>query len=183
MSEPGSYLDMPVGRFLDVLSAGRPDPGGGSAAAVAVALAAALCEMAARVSREGALAADAQRLRDGVAALAQADADSYRGVLEARRLPPGTPERGEAISAALSAASAVPIRVVETGVEVAGLAVRLAEKGNQNLRGDAETAALIAAAGARAAGRLVAINLADSPDDDRSTHVEHLLRNLPATDA
>jgi formiminotetrahydrofolate cyclodeaminase len=177
-----NYLDMPLGRFLDELSSDRPAPAGGSAAAVSVALAAALCEMVARVSREGELAADARRLREGVSALAQADAEGYRGVLEARRLSPGTPERAEAISAALSAASAVPIQVVEAGVEVTGLAARLAEKGNQNLRGDAETAALLAAAGARAAGRLVAINLAGAPDDDRSGYVEHLLRNLPAAD-
>ncbi|HEU5157906.1 MAG TPA: cyclodeaminase/cyclohydrolase family protein [Streptosporangiaceae bacterium] len=184
MSEPEPYLGMPVGRFLDELAAGRPAPGGGSAAALTVALAAGLCAMAARLSegrlaRAAELAAQAEELRAGVAPLAQADADGYRAVLEAHRLPPGTPGRAEAISAALSGASAVPVQIVEAGVRVAGLAGRLAEEGNQNLRGDAETAALLAAAGARAAGGLVAINLAGARDDDRSAYVERLLRKLP----
>ena len=184
MSEPNSYLDMPVGRFLEELSADRPDPGGGSAAALAVALAAGLCAMAARLSagrlaRAAELAAEARRLQARVAPLAQADAAGYQAVMEARRLAPGTPGRADKIAAALSAASAVPIQIVETGVEVAGLAARLAEEGNANLRGDAETAALLAAAGARAAGGLVAINLAGADADDRSAQVARLLRTLP----
>jgi formiminotetrahydrofolate cyclodeaminase len=179
-----SYLNMPVGRFLDELAADRPDPGGGSAAALAVALAAGLCSMAARLSASrhppaAEWASEADLLRASVAPLAQADADGYREVMEARRLARNTPGRAEAISTALSAASAVPIQIVETGVRVAGMAVRLAEEGNPSLRGDAATAALLAAAGARAAGRLVAINLADAPDDDRSRYVEHLLQDLP----
>lgn len=181
---PDAYLDMPVGRFLDELAAGRPAPGGGSAAAMTVALAAGLCAMTARLSagrlaQAGELAAQAQRLQDGVAQLAQADADGYRGVLEARRIAPGTPGRAAVVAAALSAASAVPIQIVEAGVEVAGLAARLADEGNPNLRGDAATAALLAAAGARAAAGLVAINLAATPNDDRSAYVEQLLRKLP----
>ena len=186
MSEPGSYLDMPVGRFLEELSAGRPDPGGGSVAALAVALAAGLCAMAARLSAgrladAAELAAEAQRLQARVAPLAQADADGYQAVMEARRLAAGTPGRATAIATALSAASAVPTQIVEAGVEVAGLAARLAEEGNKNLRGDAQTAALLAAAGARAAGGLVAINLAGARDDDRSAYVARLLRKLPPT--
>jgi formiminotetrahydrofolate cyclodeaminase len=175
---------MPVGRFLAELSAGRPDPGGGSAAALAVALAAGLCSMAARLSvgrlaQAVAVADEAQRLQVQVAPLVQADADGYQAVMDARRPAPGTPGRAEAVAAALSAASDVPIQIVEAGVEVAGLAARLAEEGNKNLRGDAETAALLAAAGARAAGGLVAINLAGATDDDRSAHVARLLRKLP----
>jgi methenyltetrahydrofolate cyclohydrolase len=184
VSEPVSYLDMPVGRFLDELSAGRPDPGGGSVAALAVALAAGLCAMAARLSAgrlaaAAELAAEAQRLQARVAPLAQADADGYQAVMEARRLAPDTPGRSAAIATALSAASAVPTQIVEAGVEVAHLAARLAEEGNKNLRGDAETAALLAAAGARAAGGLVAINLAGTPEDDRFAYVARLLRRLP----
>jgi methenyltetrahydrofolate cyclohydrolase len=184
VSETESYLDMPVGRFLEDLSAGSPAPGGGSAAALTVALAAGLCSMAARLStgrlaEAAELAAEARRLQARVAPLAQADADGYAAVLAARRLAPDTPGRAQAVAAALSAASAVPIKIVEAGVEVAGLAARLAEEGNPNLRGDADTAALLAAAGARAAGGLVAINLAKAPDDERSTYVARLLRTLP----
>ncbi|HEX6470190.1 MAG TPA: cyclodeaminase/cyclohydrolase family protein [Streptosporangiaceae bacterium] len=184
MSRPGSYLDMPVGRFLEELSADRPAPAGGSAAALAVALAAGLCAMTAArsansIARATDLAAEARRLCQEAAPLAQADADGYRAVMEARRIAPGTQGRAEAISAALSAASDVPVRIVEAGAAAAGLAARLAEEGNPNLRGDAVTAALLAAAGARAAGRLVAINLAGAGDDERRARVERLLADLP----
>jgi formiminotetrahydrofolate cyclodeaminase len=190
VTEPGeAYLDLPVGRFLDALAAARPDPGGGSAAALAIALAAGLCAMTARLSKArlpeaAALAAEADWLRESAAPLAQADADGYAAVMDARRLDPAAPGRAAALAAALSAASAVPVRIVETGVKVAGLAARLAEDGNPNLRGDAATAALLAAAGARAAARLVEINLADLPDghedEGKAAYVGRLLRSLPA---
>jgi formiminotetrahydrofolate cyclodeaminase len=136
---------------------------------------------AGRLADAAELAGEAQRLQARVAPLAQADADGYQAVMEARRLAAGAPGRATAIATALSAASAVPTQIVEAGVEVAGLAARLAEEGNKNLRGDAETAALLAAAGARAAGGLVAINLAGARDDDRSAYVARLLRQLPPT--
>jgi len=45
-----SYLEQPVGVFLDALAADTPTPAGGSAAALAVAQSAALCMMTARLS-------------------------------------------------------------------------------------------------------------------------------------
>jgi methenyltetrahydrofolate cyclohydrolase len=88
--ERAGYLGMPVGEFLDVLAAARPDPGGGSAAALTVALAAALCAMTADLSarhlpQAPRLAADARRLLGRAAPLAQADADAYGEVIAALR--------------------------------------------------------------------------------------------------
>ena len=48
--QPADYLDRPVGRFLDALSATTPDPSGGAVAALAVAFAAGLCVMVAGLS-------------------------------------------------------------------------------------------------------------------------------------
>jgi methenyltetrahydrofolate cyclohydrolase len=172
------YLDLPVGRFLDALSAATPAPSGGGAAALAVAFAAGLCVMAAGLSTRhlpgpahpaaeqggteaepGAqdLAERARRLGDRVAPLAQADADGYRAVLAAIRAGDKA-----ARQAALSEACAVPMQVAQIGAEVAGIAATLAARGNPGLRGDAVTAALLAAAGSRAAAALVRINLAGS---------------------
>ena len=53
----------------------------------------------------------------------------------------GPPTR---IAAALSAATDVPLEVVQIASRVAELAARLAEEGNPNLLGDAVTAALLA---------------------------------------
>ncbi len=141
-------------------------------AAIAVALAAGLAGMAARLSStqladapELAEQADAARLR--VAPLARADAESYGLVLEAFREP--DPEvRTARVRDALSGAADVPLAVAEAGSEVAGIASRLAQEGNPNLRGDALAAVLLAGAGVRAASTLVGINLSTANvDDDR----------------
>ena len=169
-AETPAYLDMTVGRFLDALSAATPGPGGGAVAALAVTMAAGLCVMTARLSGRQLPAAEetaarAERLRDRAAPLAQADAEAYRAVIAAFRAP------GRAgAAAALSAACAVPMEVAEIGAEVA----EIAAGGNPNVRGDAITAALLAASGARAAAALVKINLTGAEDDGRPARAEHL---------
>ena len=166
------YLDLPLGEFLDRVASDKPAPGGGSVAAIAVALAAGLAGMAARLSTNqlpdaAELAKKADAARFGVAPLARADAESYGRVLDAYREPdPGT--RTVRVRDALSGAADVPLAVAAAGNEVAGLASRLVEEGNPNLEGDATAAVLLAGAGARAAARLVEINLsAAGVDDDR----------------
>ena len=176
---PPAYLDMTVGRFLDALSATTPDPSGGGVAALAVTLAAGLCVMTAGLSARHLpearrLADQAQRLRDRAAPLAQADAEAYRAVIAALRsrdaAGPGKPQ----LAAALSRASMVPMEVAEIGSEVAAVAAAVAAGGNPNVRGDAVTAALLAAAGSRAAAALVRINLAGAEGDDRPARAEQL---------
>jgi methenyltetrahydrofolate cyclohydrolase len=173
-AQPPAYLDMAVGRFVAELSAATPDPGGGATAALAVTLAAGLCVMTARLSGRhlpaaGEMAARAGLLRDRAAPLAQADAEAYRAVIAALRAP------GRAgVPAALSAACTVPMRVADIGAEVAAVAAAVAAAGNPNVRGDAITAALLAASGARAAAALVRINLADAEGDGRPARAEQL---------
>ncbi|HEV3287549.1 MAG TPA: cyclodeaminase/cyclohydrolase family protein [Streptosporangiaceae bacterium] len=206
MSTP--YLDLPVGRFLELLSDTRPDPGGGTVAALAVTLAASLCAMTASLSARqlpgpgladaadprpaggaapepgppgaatpepatgrgaGWLARRATQLRDEAAPLAQADADGYRAVLAARRAG-----HEQAVQAALSAACDVPMRVAQIGTEVAGIAAAVAAGGNPAVRGDAITAALLAAAGAQSAALLVRINLAGAAGDGRPGRADQL---------
>jgi formiminotetrahydrofolate cyclodeaminase len=122
------------------------------------------------------LAADARGLLRRAAPLAQADADAYGGVLAARRAPgpPAGPPREERISAALAQASAVPMEVAELGDRVAALAAEIAARGNPAVRGDAVTAARLAAAAAQAASVLVRINLTGTPDDPRPAVASHL---------
>ncbi len=99
------YLDLPLGRFLARLASGDPAPSGGGAAALAVSMGAGLCAMAARLSSRQ-LAADtavclmteSERLATGAAALIQADAGAYQGVIEARRQPAPTATPGAARS-------------------------------------------------------------------------------------
>jgi formiminotetrahydrofolate cyclodeaminase len=123
-------------------------------------MAAGLVAMAARFSASrlpgaGDLADQADELRRRAAGLADLDAQAYAAVLDALRLPREADQRREA----LLGAAVVPLEIAEIGAEVAQLAVRVAEAGNPNLRGDAVTGALLAAASARSAACLVNINV------------------------
>lgn len=153
--------------FLDLLAARVPAPGGGGAAAVTCALAAGLVAMAARFSdAELPGAADvahrADQLREHVAGLADQDAVAYDAVLDAYRLPRDGDggERRQRIETALRGAAEVPLEIAEIAAQVAGLAADVAAGGHPNLRGDAVTAAHLAAASARSAAALVDINVA-----------------------
>jgi formiminotetrahydrofolate cyclodeaminase len=155
-----SLLDQPVRGFLDQLAARTPTPGGGGAAALTAAMAAGLVAMAARFSArqlpEAAdLASRADELRRRAADLADLDAQAYTAVLAALRLPGEAGQRREA----LAGAAVVPLEIAEIGARVTQLAVRVAEAGNPNLRGDAVTGAVLAAASARSAACLVDINV------------------------
>jgi formiminotetrahydrofolate cyclodeaminase len=180
------YLGVSVGEFLDLVASDTPAPGGGSVAAIAVALAAGLSGMAARFSTgqladAPELADQADAFRRRVAPLATADAESYGPVLAAYREP--DPEaRTARVRDALSGAADVPLDVAEIGNDVAGVAARLAEEGNPNLRGDALAAVLLAGAGVRAASALVFINLSSANvDDDRLRRVNSLVDATAAT--
>ena len=159
-----SFLDQPVRGFLDQLAARTPTPGGGGAAAVTGAMAAGLVAMAARFSATqlpgaGDLADQADELRRRAADLADLDARAYAAVLDARRLPGDDGQRRERTREALLAAAVVPAEIAEIGARVAQMALQVAEAGNPNLRGDAVTGALLAAASARSAACLVDINV------------------------
>ena len=150
-----SFLDEPVRGFLDQLAARTPTPGGGGAAAVTGAMAAGLAAMAARFSATqlpgaGELADQADELRRRLAQLADLDAQAYAAVLAAHG-----PERQQA----LLGAAMIPLEMAAIGARVARLAVPVAEGGNPNLRGDAVTGAVLAAASARSAACLVDINV------------------------
>jgi formiminotetrahydrofolate cyclodeaminase len=147
-----SPLDQPVRGFLDELAARTPTPGGGGAAAVTGALAAGLVAMAARFSVRrlpgaGDLAEESDELRRRLTGLVDLDARAYQAVLKLR-----TRE-------ALHEAAVVPLEIAEIGARVAAMAVQVAEAGNPNLRGDAMTGAVLAAASARSAAALVDINV------------------------
>lgn len=159
-----SFLDQPVRGFLDQVAARTPAPGGGVAAAVTGAMAAGLVAMAARFSATrlpgaGELADQADKLRRRLDQLADMDARAYAAVLDAGRQPGDDGQRRERMREALLGAAHVPLEIAGIGVEVAVMAARLAEAGNPNLRGDAVTGAVLAAASARSAACLVDINV------------------------
>jgi methenyltetrahydrofolate cyclohydrolase len=145
--------------FLAALAERTPAPGGGAAAAAGCALGGALAEMAARFAGRDDDAALAAGLVAEALRLGEADLTAYAPVLAAR-------DEGER-RAAKAVAAEVPLGIAETAAAVAELARSLAAAGRPGLVGDALAGADIAAGAARAAARLVEINLADAPDDPR----------------
>ncbi|MDT7712016.1 MAG: methenyltetrahydrofolate cyclohydrolase [Pseudonocardiales bacterium] len=161
-----SLLDRSVADLLDDLAARQPTPGGGGAAALTAAMAAGLLGMAARFSTSQLIdaagrAAHADRVRTQVAALAEQDAEAYQAVLAAFALPRerDSDVRRRQIRRALERAARVPTEIAEAASGIATEAAELAERGNPNLRGDAFTAATLAAAAARAAAELARLNV------------------------
>jgi glutamate formiminotransferase/formiminotetrahydrofolate cyclodeaminase len=160
--------------WIDQLASVEPAPGGGSASALAGALAAALVAMVGRLtSSRKAYAAvaeefkgitdEAERLRLELRKLVDEDAESYKGVMAAYKLPKGTDAevkaRTETIDRALLAAAEVPLRAARAAARVVELARRAAEAGNKNAVCDAGVAALLAMSGVKGAVYNVAINV------------------------
>lgn len=159
------FLEASLGRFLELVAADEPAPGGGAAAAVTAALAAGLVGMAARFSHSQLpdapdRAERADRMRTELAGLGQRDAEAYQNVLAAFRLPkePDPQARRQQIHRSLEHAAQVPLQIAEISAQVATEAAELAERGNPNLRGDTLAAVFLADAAARSAAGLVRLN-------------------------
>ncbi len=159
--------------YLERTASAEPVPGGGSAAALNGALAAALIEMTARLTLERKgfeavraemerIAAAASGLRRRLAADIDRDAEAYRGVMAAFRLPKGTAEeraaRERAVQEAVRRAAEVPLGVAEAALELLELGAAVVARGNPNAASDGATGVLAARAAARAAAQNVRIN-------------------------
>jgi methenyltetrahydrofolate cyclohydrolase len=131
-------------------------------------MSAGLVAMAARVSGDLGAVAQAQSIRERVTPLAAEDAQAYRDALSAMRAPSGETgeQRDESIRRALVRAAEVPLQIAEEAGNAASLAASVAEHGSEAVRGDAQAAALLAAAAARAAANLVGINLTAGADNE-----------------
>jgi formiminotetrahydrofolate cyclodeaminase len=174
-----ALLDLSLREFLDEVAAEGATPGGGSVAALVTAMAAGLLGKVARGSIDtwpeaAGMAAQAESLGARAAPLAQADAEQYEAALLAR-VESGEGQgarRDFALGQAYAKAAEPPLRIAQTAGDVAALALTVAENGNPSLRADAVTAALLAAAAAKAAAELVAVNLTASAEDARVLQAE-----------
>jgi methenyltetrahydrofolate cyclohydrolase len=159
--------EQPLGRFFEEVAEARPAPGGGTSAGCTCALAAALVEMAARLSQEEDRATRARALRQEALDLAERELSSYEPVLAALRLPADDPARKARLETALTEASGPPLAIAEAAAETAVLAAEAARASSPSVRGDAVTGAVLAEAAAAAAASLVEINLVGRADDER----------------
>jgi formiminotetrahydrofolate cyclodeaminase len=185
------YRGLPLAGLLEEVSSPEPMPGAGYCAAITLEMAAALVAMTAGASRaewgeaRGA-AAQATTLRERVAPLGERNVDAYR---EAVALLSGAQQGGsgeesgsgdESLRDALDRAAGVPLEIAEVAVDVASLAAVVAERGEQALRADAVSAALLAEAAARTAATLVEVNLGTTSADERVTRARDLAGSATA---
>ena len=177
-----SFLDLTVAEWLDELAGPRAAPGGGSALAITVANAAAVVAMAARVTRDPGLAAQAEALRKRTAPLAQLDADTYEAALAVRdataELKPE--QRDWEIGQAFAKAAEPPLEIARAAADVAELAAQLAREGSPAIHADAVAAAALAAACARGAVAMVKVNLTALDGDPRVGEAERLAAEAAA---
>ena len=173
MQAADEYLDLKLGDFLERLGTGKPAPGSGSASALTVAFAAGLVAMVARHSggswdESAGIAAQALALQARAAPLALADAHVWLEALEALEVARASEAqpKGE-LATKLDLSVVVPLEIADTAADTALLAALAAELGEGTYRADAAAAAVLAAAGARAAAHLVSVNLTVQEGDIR----------------
>ena len=176
MASSRPFLDLTLAEWLGELATPEPTPGAGAALGQAVAAAASLVAMAARVSADGGLSAQADALRERTERLGQLAADSYAEALAVRESTSGLdPERRDwTIGRAFAQAAEPPLEIARAAADVAGLAAELARSGDPKVAADAQAAAALAAGIARGAVALVAVNLTALEDDPRVGEAQRL---------
>jgi formiminotetrahydrofolate cyclodeaminase len=173
---------LPLPALLEELAAPREVPGAGSALAAALAAAAAVVQMAARLSPDSwadaaGVAAQAEALRARAVALVDEDADAYRRALEARSAADETakPEQRDWTLGRITAAAAEPpLALARLAADLAELCGAAAARVEPRVHADVAAAAVLAAAVARGARELVATNLTALPGDVRVEEADRL---------
>jgi methenyltetrahydrofolate cyclohydrolase len=166
-------LSLPA--LLEELAAPREVPGAGSALAVTLATAAAVVQMAARLSPSSwadaaGVAAQAESLRERAAKLVDDDAEAYRRALEARAAADETakPEQRDwSLGQITAAAAEPPLALARLAADLAELCAAAGDRVEPRVQADVAAAAALAVAVARGARELVAVNLTALPDDPR----------------
>ena len=184
------YASQEKADFLDEVAAGKPTPGGGSAAAYSAAIGAGLVAMVARLSIgkkkyaevEEEMKEVLEKAEDLRASLTQAvdeDAASFTAIMQAFKLPKGTDEeksiRSKAIQDATLYATEVPLQTARDAVKVMELVLKVATVGNSNAITDGASGAAMARAALTSAGYNVRINLSSLKDKDKT---DELLADL-----
>jgi formiminotetrahydrofolate cyclodeaminase len=190
-------LSLPA--LLEELAAPREVPGAGSALAAVLAAAAAVVQMAARLSPDSwtdaaGVATQAEALRERAVQLVDEDADAYRRALEARATadeaarpeqrdsrveaspakPPTPAQRDWALGQVTAAAAEPPLALARLAADVAELCAAAGERVEPRVHADVAAAAVLAAAVARGARELVATNLTALAGDPRIEEADRL---------
>ncbi len=174
---PSSLTDMNLSTFSEDVASKKATPGGGSVSAYIGALAAGLVCMVARITlakKEVAQESDrlqelvrkGEDLRQKFLRLVVEDAESFDAVMQAFKLPKDKPDlRRKAIQEATVRAAEVPLRTLDSSVQVLSLAEDVVQHGATNALSDVTTSVAAARAAMEGAASNVLINL-DTLDDE-----------------
>ena len=160
------YRGLSVREFTRFLASAEPVPGGGGAAALVGALGVALGNMVAALTlgkpKYTEVEAEVAELRRRGEALQErlleqinADAEGFRPLAEAYKLPKDEPRRAEILEQATLRACGTPMEIMELGVAVISVIAELASKGSRMAVSDAGCAAVAV----RAAVEMAYLNL------------------------
>lgn len=195
MRSSDRLVELTLREYTGRLSSGEATPGGGSAAALAGGLAAALAAMVARLTIgrqkyaehevEMQMVLDqADRLRNQLLALVDADTVAFRDLMAAYDLPKrdqqAIEQRQSAIQEALRHATDIPLATAEATIQVLNLAAQAREHGNRHAAGDAVVAALLAHAAVLGGVHDVRINLRGLHDAEFCAYAEARVAGLVA---
>jgi len=184
--------DLTITEFLQKTASADPLPGGGCTAALSAALAASLVEMVANLTigrkefqavenEMKKIAQTAADLREKLQDDINKDAQAYREVLAAFKLPKNTDgekkQRSDAIQQAFKTAATVPLGVARDALKIMDLASRAIAQGNQNAVSDGAVGVLVSRTAALAAIYNVKINLSAIKDPG---FVKELTREVEA---
>lgn len=184
---------MTLSEFTQKTASKESVPGGGSAAALVGATAAALSGMVASLTTDKKgyeqhrpemlnLLEKAEALRVRLLDDIERDCTSFDAYIAALTLPRETEEQRElrsaALQQALKSASAVPLEVAQTALEIMPLAKLAVQYGNANAVSDGVISAMMARTAVLAALCNVKINLGSIKDPDYVVKTAHQVRRL-----
>lgn len=160
------YRGLSVREFTRFLASAEPVPGGGGAAALVGALGVALGNMVAALTlgkpKYAEVEAEVAELRRRGEVLQErlleqinADAEGFRPLAEAYKLPKDEPRRAEILEQATLRACGTPMEIMELGAAAIPVIAELANKGSRMVVSDAGCAA----AAVRAAVEMAYLNL------------------------
>ncbi len=160
---------MELHAFLEQLASNAPTPGGGSAGALAGGIATALASMVGNLTTGkktyAAYQNDIDRILTKTAQLLpqfeqlmEADQEVFEPLSKAYGIPKDDPNRAEILEEALQTACSVPIRLLQTIVQLTPLLEELAVKGSKLAVSDVGCAAALAAATMQSAAMNIWVN-------------------------
>lgn len=180
IAKSDNLVNMTITEFADDLSSDSPAPGGGSVAALCSSMSGALSAMVSNLTfgKKGYkdvweeaknYAEMGQKIKEDSLAAIDKDTEAFYEMMDAIRLPKKSDqqkiERNEAIQIATKNAILIPLETLEIALVAVKLAEKVAKIGNANALSDAGVAAITANAAAKAAYLNVKINMASINDE------------------